>query len=96
MIRSGAARACIAFIMAGGCLPPLEAAEVDASQTGDNAMPDLEFLEFLGQFETDEGQWISPGNLMSEEIDDLLEVAESIEAPIIETPIENDSTNDDQ
>lgn len=77
-------------------MPTLHAAEIDASQTGDNAIPDLEFLEFLGQFETDEGQWISPGNLMSEEFANLLEVAENIDAPLVDSPIDNNSGNDDQ
>ncbi len=38
-------------------------------------LPDLEFLEFLGQFETDEGEWIAPISLMAEEFTDLLNAA---------------------
>ena len=39
------------------------------------AIPDLEFLEFLGQFETDEGEWIDPGSLLAEAFTDLLDAA---------------------
>lgn len=38
-------------------------------------VPSLEFLEFLGSFETDEGEWIDPESLMSEEFTDLLQAA---------------------
>lgn len=36
-------------------------------------LPDLEFLEFLGQFETDSGQWIDPGSLLTEEFGGLID-----------------------
>ena len=38
-------------------------------------LPDLEFLEFLGQFESDEGEWIDPGSLLADEFSDLLNAA---------------------
>lgn len=41
--------------------------------------PDLEFLEFLGQFETDAGEWIDPESLLTEEFDDLLVATTNIE-----------------
>ena len=34
--------------------------------------PDLEFLEFLGSFETNSGEWIDPTELMQPEFQDLL------------------------
>jgi len=37
--------------------------------------PDLEFLEFLGQFETDAGEWIDPDSLLTEEFAELLDAS---------------------
>ena len=61
----------------GSFVPAAFAAENAATGNVDDTQPDLEFLEFLGQFETDDGQWIDPGSLLAEEFDDLLAVAES-------------------
>lgn len=61
----------------GGLLPTAFGAENAATPESESTSPDLEFLEFLGQFETDDGQWIDPGNLLSEEFEDLLNVAEN-------------------
>jgi len=35
--------------------------------------PDLELLEFLGQFQTDAGEWIAPASLLSDEFQELLD-----------------------
>ena len=48
-----------------GLQPTIEAAEEISSQSdAENPQeleaPDLEFLEFLGQFETEAGEWIGP------------------------------------
>lgn len=51
---------------------PLKAAEEDSAET---EMPDLEMLEFLGQFATDEGEWLDPDSLLSDEFGLLLEDA---------------------
>ena len=37
--------------------------------------PDLEFLEFLGQFETDSGEWMDPNSLLTEEFTELLDAS---------------------
>jgi hypothetical protein len=37
--------------------------------------PDLGFLEFLGQFETDAGEWIDPSSLLTEEFTELLDAS---------------------
>lgn len=34
-------------------------------------MPDLEMLEFLADWETDNGQWIDPAILLQEELKEL-------------------------
>lgn len=49
-----------------------------AENNGDSSTsdrPELEFLEFLGQFETDQGDWVPPNVLMMEEFETLLEAA---------------------
>jgi len=37
--------------------------------------PSIEFLEFLGEWETDEGEWIAPEDLADDEFAQLLEAA---------------------
>lgn len=59
-------------------MPLINAADNATVPDTEAAQPDLEFLEFLGQFETDDGQWIDPGSLLAEEFEDLLNVAENI------------------
>jgi len=46
------------------------------------AAPSIEFLEFLGQWETDDGEWMAPEELANEEFALLLETT-------FETGIEN-------
>jgi len=36
-------------------------------------VPSIEFLEFLGQWETEEGEWIAPEDLADEEFAQLLD-----------------------
>ena len=77
------------FLLA--CTPVLQAAEnADKSQT---ELPDLEFLEFLGQFETDEGTWIDPGSLIAEEFEQLLN-ATRITSPDAAAADDDDGDND--
>lgn len=67
----------------------ISAANVAEEETEDEVeVPSLEFLEFLGSFETDEGEWIDPESLMSEEFTELLQAA-----PII---VPNENANDNQ
>tara|TARA_B110000858_G_scaffold198483_2_gene265571 strand:- start:20372 stop:20614 length:243 start_codon:yes stop_codon:yes gene_type:complete len=54
-----------------GALSNTVAAE---NEQGEDA-PDLEFLEFLGQFETDAGEWIDPESLITEEFTKLLKAS---------------------
>ena len=56
-----------------------------AENEENESAPDLEFLEFLGQFETEAGEWIDPQSLLAEEFTELLEA----------TSNDNSSTNDD-
>ena len=46
-----------------------------ASDEANIEIPDLEFLEFLGQFQTDEGEWINPISLNTDEFDEILDAA---------------------
>ena len=38
-------------------------------------MPSIEFLEFLGEWETEEGEWIDPIEYENEELGKLIEAA---------------------
>lgn len=48
--------------------------EQSQEQQPEPEIPDLEFIEFLGQFETDAGEWIAPGNLLMDEFDNFLDM----------------------
>ncbi|NKB34286.1 MAG: hypothetical protein GKR91_14440 [Pseudomonadales bacterium] len=48
-------------------------AEEDSAPEEVLEVPSLEFLEFLGSFETDEGEWIDPESLMTEDFGNLLD-----------------------
>jgi len=39
----------------------------------DESKPSMEFLEFLGEWETEEGEWIDPVELENEEFGKLIE-----------------------
>ena len=56
-------------------LGPAYSAEQELVGSGNAEMPDLEFLEFLGSFETDEGEWIDPASLLAEEFSTLFDAA---------------------
>ncbi len=58
-----------------GLLSNTHAAENEQTEAQSAAIPDLEFLEFLGQFETDAGEWMDPDSLLTEEFTELLDVS---------------------
>ena len=68
---SGGAR--LAGIWLLGLLASAQGAEDEQTASDEQDLPDLEFLEFLGSFETDEGEWIDPGSLLSDEFNELLD-----------------------
>ncbi len=39
----------------------------------DNDVPSLEMLEFLGEWETTEGEWVDPGELVDDSFEQLIE-----------------------
>ncbi|HHQ40824.1 MAG TPA: hypothetical protein ENK20_00850 [Chromatiales bacterium] len=41
-----------------------KAREPEAAQTGGEAAPDEALLEFLGTWETDDGEWVDPFSLL--------------------------------
>lgn len=53
------------------------------------APPSLEFLEFIGQWETDDGEWISPDQLLNGDFIQLLDVA------VQQSPDSSTNSNDD-
>ena len=66
-----------------------------AENEQEESVPDLEFLEFLGRFETDAGEWVDPGSLLTEEFSELLDV--STNAEVENEPINtNDATTNGQ
>jgi hypothetical protein len=66
----------------GAALPAQEAAlptpapspEPQAADVQEET-PSIEFLEFLGEWQTDEGEWIAPEELADDEFAQLLEAA---------------------
>ena len=42
--------------------------------------PDMELLEFLGSFQTDNGEWIEPESLLTGEFAELLNIAARLDA----------------
>lgn len=73
------------------CTPCLSRAAEEESD--EIEFPDLEMLEFLGQFATDNGDWVDPDSLLSDEFGQLLDAA--IENRAAENEIETDNTEDD-
>ena len=57
-------------------------------QTADKEMPSADFLEFLGEWETIDGEWIDPVVLENEEIGKLIE---TVNETTIETTNETDN-----
>ena len=45
-------------------------------QANSGQLPSLELLEFLGQFETDQGEWMGPDSLMGEEFSQVLQIVQ--------------------
>jgi len=78
-----------------GALPNTHAAENEQNED----VPDLGFLEFLGQFETDAGEWIDPDSLLTEEFTELLDAstgADSGDNSSNDSSDTDDATNDNQ
>ncbi len=70
------------WLLCSGLILSVGAAEIDISQSDtENSqsqeleIPDLEFLEFLGQFESDNGEWIEPESLLGEGLQELLDTS---------------------
>jgi hypothetical protein len=59
------------MVLATLAMAPLQATTA-AEMT---ALPELQLLEFIGQWETDQGEWLSPEQLMNGEFGQLLESA---------------------
>ncbi len=88
MQRAGIARKVFGLWLLS-CMTAVQGAENEQTNEQNGNLPDLEFLEFLGQFETDEGEWIDPGSLLADEFIDFLNAA------VIDDP-DNDDDNDVQ
>jgi hypothetical protein len=53
-------------------------AEEIASDGVSKKMPSMDFLEFLGEWETIQGEWLDPETLEDEEIEKLIETKTNI------------------
>lgn len=53
----------------------MSASSYSLAQDGEIGEPDLELLEFLGSFETDDGEWIAPESLLDSNFQQLLNMA---------------------
>ena len=65
---------------------PSQATTPPAGAEGEDDPPSLDFLEFLGQWETDEGEWISPEDLANDDFVELIDRA-------LETGLEPENFN---
>lgn len=74
--------------------PPAGSAAENPQSSDTFDAPSLELLEFLGSFETDAGEWISPGELMQPNFEQLLESVEN--TPIRATGASNNRGNSSQ
>jgi len=54
---------------------PAGAAGAEDNGDDDAGMPDIELLEFLGSFSTEEGEWIDPQSLLEEDLSMLIDMA---------------------
>lgn len=68
-------------------------ADQDGSDGQTEMPPPLELLEFLGQWETDDGEWIDPQELEDPALVNLLEAVMATETAPVET--NDDSAGDD-
>ncbi len=82
------------WLLLTGHLCTAQAAENELSLQ----VPDLELLEFLGSFQTDNGQWIEPESLLTGEFAELLNLASEMEAATgdaVNDEEENDQDNEE-
>lgn len=77
---------CLLSLASSFHLLTLYGAENEQENEDGSLRTDLQFLEFFGQFETDEGEWIDPESLLAQDFDQLLDIAAS----------DNPDSNDDQ
>ncbi len=52
-----------------------QAAENETNGQPDNLIPDLELLEFLDSFQTEDGEYMDPGMMLNDEFVELLDLA---------------------
>lgn len=59
-------------------------------------LPDIELLEFLGSFQTDQGEWIEPESLLTGEFAELLNIAARMDAVTESAAEDNEQDDNDQ
>lgn len=58
------------------------AAENETNGQPENLPPDLELLEFLGSFQTEDGEYMDPGMMLSDEFVELLDLAARMDVAV--------------
>jgi hypothetical protein len=85
------------YLLAVLVLSSNQANAAENSQMNQQQQPNLELLEFLGSFATDEGEWIDPNSLLEEEFSSLIDSIAAQAAstrPQPNNPDNQDSAND--
>lgn len=59
------------FMLLSFSMPTLFAGEQNANEE----IPSIEFLEFIGEWETEQGEWIDPVEFENEEVDSLIDTS---------------------
>ena len=80
----------ILSLLASGAKAAEDNSETEQNGQSSNS-PDMEFLEFLGSFETDSGDWIDPTELLQVEFEQLLKDAEALKGKQPDDYSETDS-----
>ena len=73
-------RKSITMLFLAAQIGDIKAAEDEPASQAQNAAPDIELLEFLGSFQTDNGEWVEPASLLTEEFTELLNLAARMDA----------------
>lgn len=68
-------RACWTALLLLGVTLNSQAAENETNGPPESLVPDLELLEFLGSFQTEDGEYMDPSIMLSEEFVELLDLA---------------------
>ena len=87
-------RACWTALLLLGVTLNSQAAENQTNDQPENLGPDLELLEFLGSFQTEDGEYMDPSMMLSDEFVELLDLAARMDDAVGNT--ENNAEENEQ